>query len=153
MSELKHNAITLQEVTPANFDECISLERESCQFVGGAECVLAHAYIYRDDSLAYAICLNETIVGLVIIRVSPPEGQPYSFTELFIADGFQRKGYGKQAVEAVLEKFRSERKSKLVQIQVHSCNEFARRIYSQCGFVEVKRAEWNNDFLVMELAL
>ncbi len=114
---------------------------------------MAQAYIYRDDSLAYAICINETIIGLVIIRVSPTEVHPYSFTELFIADDFQRQGLGKRTVEVILDKFRNEKKSQLVRIQVHQNNDIAIRIYKKCGFTEVKRAEWNNDFLVMELAL
>ena len=73
--------ITLQEINLTNFNECISLKRESCRFVGNAESVLAEAYIYRDDSLAYAIYFNETMVGLVIIRVFPTEAHPYSFTD------------------------------------------------------------------------
>ena len=45
------------------------------------------------------------------------------------------------------------RKSKLVRIQVHQDNNIAIGIYEKYGFVEVKRAEWNHDFLVMELVL
>ena len=145
--------ITLQEVTPANFNECISLKRDSSRFVGDAESVLAQAYIYRNDSLAYAICLHEAIIGLVIIRVYPTELRPYAFTELFIADDFQKQGFGKQAVEVILDKFRNEKKSKLVRIQVHQDNNIAIGIYEKCGFTEVKRAEWNHDYLVMELVL
>ena len=145
--------ITLQEVTPANFNECISLKRDSSRYVGNAESVLAQAYIYRDDSLAYAIYLHETVIGLVIIRVHPTERCPYAFTELFIADDFQKQGFGKQAVEVILDKFRNEKKSDLVRIQVHQDNNIAIGIYEKYGFVEVKRAEWNHDFLVMELVL
>lgn len=145
--------ITLQEVNLTNFNDCISLKRESRRFVGNAESVLAEAYIYRDDSLAYVIYFNETIVGLVIIRVFPAEDHPYSFTDLFIADNFQRLGYGKLAVKAIIDKFRRERKSNLVRIEVHDSNEFARKVYTQCGFTEVTKAEWDNHFLVMQLVL
>ncbi len=153
MSEFIHPAVTLQEVTQENFNACISLQRESNRFVGNAESVLAQAYIYRNDSLAYAICHHETIVGLVILLMSPAELCPYEFTELFIADDFQRQGFDKQAVEAILEKFRRERKSNLVRISVHESNEYAIKIYQQCGFVETKRSEWDNSFIVMELVL
>ena len=90
---------------------------------------------------------------MVIIRVSPTEEYPYSFTELFIADDFQGQGFGRPAVEAILDKFRSEKKSNLVRISVHHCNEIAMKIYNQCGFVKVKKADWDNDFLIMELVL
>ncbi len=145
--------VNLQEVNATNFNECISLKRENCRFVGNAESVLAEAYLYRDDSLAYAIRSNETIVGLVIVRVFPTETHPYSFTNLFIADDFQKRGYGKLAVEAIIDKFRRERRSNVVQIQVHHSNEFARKIYTQCGFIERKKSQWDNHFLVMELVL
>ena len=145
--------VFLQEVTPANFNECISLKRESSRYVGDAESVLAEAYIYRGDSLAFAICVNDTIVGLVIVRVKPSDGAPYSFTNLIIADNYQHQGYGKRAVEAILNKFRNEKRSCLVRIQVHYSNEYARKIYGQCGFREIGKAEWNSDFLVLELPL
>jgi hypothetical protein len=53
----------------------------------------------------------------------------------------------------ILDKFRNEKKSDLVRIQVHQDNNIAIGIYEKYGFVEVKRAEWNHDFLVMELVL
>ena len=153
MVDSRCRTVTLEEVTLNNFNDCAALERKSSRFVGNAESVLALAYVYRENSLAYAICSDETIIGLVILRVNPQESRPYSFTEMFIADGFQRQGYGKQAVKAILEKFRKEKKSELVQIQVHDSNEVAIKIYEQCGFVEISRAKWNNEFLVMELQL
>ena len=153
MKENKLTELSLQEVTSANFNECISLKRESSRFVGGAESVLAEAYIYRDDSLAFAICADNTIVGLVIVRVKPTDEYPYSFTDLFIADDYQHQGYGKRAVEVILDKFRNEKKSCLVRIQVHYSNEYAKKIYAQCGFKEIRKAEWNSDFLVLELPL
>lgn len=88
--------ITLREVDQYNFDDCMQLKRESSLFVGSAEYVLANAYIYRSDSTAYAIYDGQTVVGLVIVRDRPEQGSAYSFTELFIADDYQRKGLGKQ---------------------------------------------------------
>ncbi len=75
--------VTLQEITAKNFEECISLKREAEIFVGDAEVVLAKAYIYREDCLAYAICADDAVVGLVIVLVNPINC-PYSFTELFL---------------------------------------------------------------------
>lgn len=142
--------ITLREVDQNNFNECISLKRESNLYVGSPEYVLANAYIYRSDSTAYAIYDDETVVGLVIILVQPEQGRAYSFTELFIADDQQRKGFGQAAVEAIMRKFYDEKRSDIVEIQVHCANEPAKKIYERCGFSEIGRAKWNNDFIVMQ---
>ncbi len=141
--------VTLREVDITNFSEVVNLKRESVQYVGSPEYVLAEAYIYRDDCTAYAIYADERAVGLVIVRDRPEEGRPYSFTGIFIADDEQRKGYGQAAVEAIMRKFREERLRADVEIQVHSQNEPALKIYRRCGFKEVGRAKWNGDFWVM----
>lgn len=127
---------------------CASLHASEC-----SRFILAKPMFHFSIEKNYAICLHEIVIGLVIIRVYPTELRPYAFTELFIADEFQKQGFGKQAVEVILDKFRNEKKSKLVRIEVHQDNSIAIGIYKKCGFAEVKRAEWNHDFLVMELVL
>lgn len=142
--------ITLREVDRYNFDDCVNLKRESNLFVGSAEYVLANAYIYRSDSTAYAVYNDEIAVGLVIICDRPEQGSAYSFTELFIADDWQRKGFGQAAVEAIMQKFQDEKRSDIAEIQVHCENEPAIKIYRRCGFSEIGRAKWSNDFIVMQ---
>lgn len=145
--------VTLREVDITNFNEVVNLKRDSIQYVGGPEYILAEAYIYRNDCTAYAIYSDDTVVGLVIVRDRPEEGYPYSFTGIFIADDYQRKGYGQAAVEAIMQKFRTDRLRNVAEIQVHCKNEPALKIYRRCGFSEVKRAEWNADFLVMRAVI
>lgn len=145
--------VALKEVDIRNFSEIVSLQRDSFLQVGGPEYVLAEAYVYRNDCTAYGIYSGDTAVGLVILRDRPAEGAPYSFTDIFIADNFQRRGYGQAAVEAIMQKFRSERLRGEVEIQVHEGNVPALKIYRRCGFEEVKRAEWNSSFLVMRAKL
>ena len=141
--------VTLRAVDAQNFDEIVNLKRESVQYVGKPEYVLAEAYIYRDDSTAYGIYSGDTPVGLVIIRDRPEEGYPYSFTGLFIADDYQRRGFGLAAVEAIMNKFRADGLRDSVEIQVNQSNIPAIKIYRQCGFLEIRRAGWNPDFIVM----
>ncbi len=145
--------VALKEVDIRNFSEIVSLQRDSFLQVGEPEYVLAEAYVYRNDCTAYGIYSGDTAVGLVILRDRPAEGAPYSFTDIFIADNFQRRGYGQAAVEAIMQKFRSERLRGEVEIQVHEGNVPALKIYRRCGFEEVKRAEWNSSFLVMRAKL
>lgn len=141
--------VTLREVDALNFDEIVSMKRESNMYVGSPEFVLAEAYVYRGDSAAFGIYSDEIPVGLVVIRDRPEEGYPYSFTGLFIADDFQRRGFGREAVEAIMQKFRAEGKRGEVEIQVHQDNLPAIKIYTRCGFRETGRAKWNAEFVVM----
>lgn len=145
--------VTLKEVDMYNFNDIVNLQRESIQYVGAPEYVLAKAYIYRSDSTAFGIYSGDTPVGLVIIRDRPEEGYPYSFTELFIADGFQRKGLGGEAVEAIMKKFRAEGLRDSVEIQVNASNISAQKIYLRCGFKEIRRANRDPDFIVMRAEL
>lgn len=145
--------VTLKEVDIYNFNDIVNLQRESVQYVGSPEYVLAQAYIYRSDSAAFGIYSGDIPVGLVIIRDRPEEGYPYSFTELFIADGFQRKGFGLEAVEAIMQKFRADGLRDSVEIQVNETNVFALKIYRKCGFREIRRADRNPDFIVMRAEL
>lgn len=145
--------ITLKEVDTNNFNDVVNLPRESVLYVGKPEYVLAEAYIYRSDSTAYGIYSEDLPVGMVIIRDRPEDGYPYSFTELFIADGFRKKGVGRKAVEAIMKKFRDDGLRDSVEIQVNQSNIPAIKIYLKCGFKEIGRARWDPDFMVMRAEL
>ena len=146
--------VELREVTQENFYDCIALNRASNLYVGDAEAVLAEAYIFRESSTAYAICDGEVTVGLVIIMDRPEEkNDSYSFTDLFIADNFQGKKYGNQAVEAIIRKFKEEKKRNRAELQVHNSNMTAKRIYEKHGFVKVGNAQWDESFEIMQLFL
>lgn len=127
-SEMEDEMVSLREVDITNFDEAINLKRKSTLYVGGPEYVLAEAYVYRGDSTACAIYADDIMVGMVIVRDHPRESCLYSFTDIFIADDYQRKGYGQAAVEALMHRFREERLRDHVEIQVHRENEPALRI-------------------------
>lgn len=146
--------VELREVTQENFYDCTALDRESSLYVGDAEAVLAEAYIFRENSTAYAICDGDVTVGLVIVRDRPGEDcESYSFTDLFIADNFQGKGYGNQAVEAIVRKFKEEKKRNRAELQVHNSNMKAKRIYEKYGFVKTGNSNWDESFEIMQLFL
>ncbi|MGI6239697.1 MAG: GNAT family N-acetyltransferase [Christensenellales bacterium] len=138
--------ISLQEIDQNNFQECIELERKSHKYVGDATYVLAEAYTYRHNSNAYGIYEDDTIIGLVILR-DRPRNQDYSFTDLFIADPFQSRGFGKLAVEEIIKKFEKEGKADRVEIYVHNTNDTAIRLYMKVGFVEAGKAAWDEEFV------
>ncbi len=140
--------ITLQPIMKDNFYTCLELEREEWNFVGDAYAVLAHAYLYRDTSLAYAICLDETIIGMVILDEKGTEGV-FEFTELFISDEYRGKGLSTEVIEAILKHF-MRKGAKSVRMQVNKENAIAIHVYEKCGFKEAETVPWNKEFLFME---
>ena len=142
--------ISLKEITMQNFNECMSLERKSQKYVGNATDVLAEAYIYRFNSTAYGIYLDDEIIGLVILK-DKPSNSPYSFTDLFISDHYQNKGYAKTAVSLIIDKFKSEKLASYIEIQVHNTNQYAIKSYKDNGFRITGNSQWDNSFLIMQL--
>ena len=140
--------IMLQPVTKENFYPCLELEREEWFFVGDAYAVLANAYLYRESSMAYAIYLDEVIIGMVILDEKGTEGV-YEFTDLFIADDYKGKGHAAETIEAILNHF-IKKGAKAVRMQVNKENAIAIHVYKKCGFEEDGAVSWNKDFLFMK---
>lgn len=139
--------IILKDVTEENLCDCDTLKRESTLYVGGPLWVIAEAYVHRDNTTAYAIYSEDTIVGLVCLIWD--KGGEYSFTDLFIADNYQGLGYGKKAVLAIIDLFKKEGKHRTISIFVHDSNEKAIHIYKSCGFTLNGCASWDEHFLIM----
>jgi len=140
--------ISLQPVTRENYNECLALERTKFDFVGDATAVLANAYIYRDSSLAYAVCEEDTVIGMVLLDETGKNGS-YEFTDLFIADNYRNQGYGDKAVKAILSHF-SKKGATNLHMQVHKNNKPAIHVYIKNGFSIKETSPWDEDFIVME---
>ena len=143
--------VHLQPVTQDNYDDCLALKREETRFVGNARDVIADAYIYREASLAYAICHEDDVIGLVILG-EQGKAHAYEFTNLFIADDYRNQGFGAKAVRAIIDHYIGKG-AKSVHMQVHKANEVAIHVYQKCGFVVKGTSRWDEDFLVMEILL
>ena len=113
---------------------------------------MAEGYVFRESAAVYGLYSGDTIVGLVLLS-EKPHREKYEFTNLFIADNFQRRGLGLKAVEAILQKFKNERYAKTVELQVHKTNVYAIKIYEKLGFTVTGEAKWDKNFLVMNLGI
>ena len=74
----------------------------------------------------------------------------YIFSELFIDERFQGKGYGRVATRLVLDNMKKDGKYNKVILCYIEGNEAAKKLYTQFGFVETDRDE---DEIIMELVL
>ncbi len=74
----------------------------------------------------------------------------YDFSQLFIDERYQGKGYGKAAVKAVLDAMRQDGRYRKVDLCYIEGNEAAKKLYESFGFVETNRDE---DEIIIELFL
>ena len=74
----------------------------------------------------------------------------YVFSELFIDERFQGRGYGRAATKLVLDNMKREGKYNKVILGYIEGNDAAKKLYEGFGFVETDRDE---DEIIMELKL
>ena len=146
----KITMINLQPITQENFYECRELKRENPYYVGDSEDVLAEGYIYKDCATVFGICNETDMIGLVMLANEPNEDGRCDFTNLFIADDWQHKGYGKAATKAIIDYFRDMGNVKYIQIMVSRSNDIAITMYQNLGFRNYGICEWDEGFYILK---
>ena len=119
-------------------------------YVANATTILARAYAYRNArSEAFFVYDDETPVGMGLYH-DEDSLNAYIFSELFIDEHFQRKGYGRSATQLVLERMKNDGKYSKVILCYIKGNDAAKALYERFGFLETDRDE---DEIIMEAML
>lgn len=138
----------LEEIDEGNWRLGLEVAENQKNYVSDSNKMLARAYAYRNSrSRAYVIFTGETPVGMVMYHDCEPLNA-YDFSQLFIDARYQGRGYGKAAVQQVLEMMRQDGKFKRVVLCYIDGNEAARKMYEGFGFRAIDRDE---DEIIMEL--
>ena len=146
--------VRLVDIDPGNWRLNLKVAQSQKTFVASSAVLLARAYAYRGDrSRAFVICDDELPVGMGLYY-DLPELECYDFSQLFIDERYQGRGYGKEAIRLALEEMRADgRYGKVVLCYVKG-NDGARRLYEKFGFVESPcDGDDEDDEIVMELTL
>ena len=102
--------IRLEEIDAGNWRIPLRVSKEQEQYVANSTTILARAYAYRDArSQALLICESETPVGMVMYH-DEDSMDAYIFSEIFIDERFQRKGYGRAATKLALDRMKDDGK-------------------------------------------
>ena len=145
--------VQLVKVDSKNFDALIDLEvnEEQKNYVAGNIYSLAEAYATKAEgrfALPLGIYDGETPVGFLMIGYDCPdicdgeapayEKNSYLIWRFMIDKNYQRKGYGRAAMQKALELVRSFPcgESEYCWISYEPENEAARKLYASFGFVE-----------------
>lgn len=134
----------IRPVVKANWRALIKLDVNEAQkkFVASNLYSIAESQFGFDfeghwDYYAFGIYDGDTPVGFLMygLNLAHPSRQAF-ITRLMVDKNFQGKGYGKFAMQKMLEIFRAEGKVQEIGISYEPENEVARRLYASFGFVE-----------------
>ena len=151
--------ITLEKITYKNYIKVIwglKVNRKQKNFVARNECSLAEAYVALTNggvALPFAICRNKKPIGFLMIGygVSSEEEwedenpefiemakKSYCLWRFMIDKRYQGKGYGRKAMQLVLDYIRSFPcgEAKTCWLSYEPENEVAKKLYASFGFVE-----------------
>jgi len=134
----------IRPVVKANWRALIKLDvaEEQKNFVASNLYSIAEAQFGFDfeghwDYYPFGIYDGDTPVGFLMygLNLAHPSRQAF-ITRLMVDRNFQGKGYGKFAMQKMLEIFRAEEKVQEIGISYEPENEVARKLYASFGFVE-----------------
>lgn len=142
--------VHLVDIDKGNWRVHLKVSKAQEAYVANSTTILARAYAYRNfRSNASLIYENETPIGMVLYH-DEEMIDSYIFSEMFIDENFQGKGYGKAATKLVLDNMKKDGKYNKVILCYIDGNEVAKNLYESFGFAEIDRDE---DEIIMELVL
>ena len=151
--------ITLEKITYKNYIKAIwglKVSPKQKNFVASNMCSLAEAYVAITNggvALPFAICRNKKPIGFLMIGYGLGEdddlkdedpsfvemaSKSYCLWRFMIDKRYQRKGYGRKAMELALDYIRTwpSGKADTCWLSYEPENEVAKKLYSSFGFVE-----------------
>ena len=142
--------IHLVDIDADNWRIPLKVSKEQELYVTNCTKMLARAYAYRNSrSRAFLIYEDETPVGMGLYYDCEPL-DAYDFSQIFIDEQFQGKGYGRTAINLVLDAMKKDGKYDKVVLCYIEGNNVAKKLYASYGFMEIDRDE---NEIIMELKL
>ena len=142
----------LRPITGENFLDAfnLALGPEQERFVSNPIRSLAQAYVYRDQCQPFGIYAEGKMVGyvMVIYDYDVPE---YDVWHMMIDADQQGRGYGRQAMDQVIEYIKTKPfgDSNRVVLTCNKENTAARRLYESKGFAATGNEDEDEIELVM----
>ena len=137
------DTLLLCEVTQKNWRATLHLtvhpeqQRFIADYVPIAAIALAKAYIRPEGRIwtPYAFYVTTDMIGFAALAYEPGSIENYWLFHFFIDQRYQSKGYGKQALQLLLQSIRDNHpQCQTLQLTVHPENYHAQRLYTSMGF-------------------
>ncbi len=129
--------VELRPVTAANWRECVGLRTTDAQadFVATNVISLAQAYV-EPYWIPEAIYGDGPMVGFVMHGRDPDDDEAPWVLRLMVDARFQGRGYGREAMRQVIERYRATPDTPVLAISYEPENVVAAKLYAQLGFRE-----------------
>jgi diamine N-acetyltransferase len=143
--------IKLQEITRDNVKQVMDLKvkPEQEKFIASNARSIAEGST-RKDAWFRAIYHNETLVGFCMIS-DIPEKAEYYLWRFMIDQQYQRRGYGRQAMEILIEHVKTRPKAKVFYTSCKKGKEGPEGFYLKMGFRHTGKEEYGEYLLKMDL--
>ena len=138
--------VELKAITKDNLEDVLRLTVAEHQkaFVSSTAYSLAQAYIYRDTAFPFAIYVDETLVGFIMLGFYEEKKQ-YTLWKFLIDKDYQNKGYGKEALKKGITYLVDTFGAKEIYVGVSTGNDTAKKLYSSVGFKKTGVIENNTE--------
>ena len=143
--------IHLEEITPDNWREELKVSKEQERYVSDAMKILARAYAFRNQRSYACIIYEEGEPIGMALYYDCDELQAYDFSQLFIDERYQGRGFGEEAAKLILDRMKRDGKYSEVVLCYIEGNEAAKEMYEKLGFYHTGEAD--EDEIVMRKKL
>ena len=143
--------IHLEEITPDNWREELKVSKEQERYVSDAMKILARAYAFRNQRSYECIIYEEGEPIGMALYYDCDELQAYDFSQLFIDERYQGRGFGKEAAKLILDRMKKDGKYSEVVLCYIEGNKAAKEMYEKLGFYHTGEAD--EDEIVMRKKL
>ncbi|MED5016567.1 GNAT family N-acetyltransferase [Paenibacillus chibensis] len=128
--------IALKEIDRSNFFDVIKLSvtDEQRGFVATNVFSLAQAKAFP-ECVCLAIYNDDTLAGFTMYCMDA-EDHEYWIYRLMIDTKYQSKGYGKAAMEKLIERIKEDKQHRIIYISFEPENVWAKHLYEKLGFEE-----------------
>ncbi|MGG3279918.1 GNAT family N-acetyltransferase [Paenibacillus solani] len=146
--------IRLQPIDKDNWTECIKLKAkpEQEKFIASNLYSIAQ-FQFLAHFEAMAIYEDQTMIGFTLYGLDADDNNYWIYR--FMIDGnHQRKGYGRQALQLIIEEIRNKPdRTDVLMLSFDPKNEQARQLYVKAGFEEIGVMPWSDGESVAKLML
>jgi len=142
-----HTTVSLREVTQENLKSVLALKvtKDQEKFVASNAVSIAEAY-FAENAWFRAIYADETPVGFLMISDVPEKAEYYLWRFMIDAE-HQGKGYGRKALELLIEHVRTRPNAKAFYTSHRKGEGSPEGFYLKMGFIRTGEM-WHGDFLM-----